>query len=147
MPLPKTHFDVHFIGEDSVLKKETLKKRETGYEATTEYYPTMRAVKCSKCGMVGVAEFLGGLNLKEGDRVMEGKTIRGTCTRCRKLVDLVPLPVNDPENKKALLYYQMQQALDGKVKRQEKLSPTGNIWPVERAREWERMKNGGQGGT
>lgn len=143
MPLPKTHVNIHFLNKDSqIVEDVTFKRRETGYQPTSEYYPTMRAVKCSKCGEIGVCEFLGGLNLKEADRVMGGKPIRGTCLKCNKMVDLVPLPVNDPENSKVKLYYQIQQSLDEATRRGERLGPTGMIWPLARVREWERWKRG-----
>jgi hypothetical protein len=142
MPLPKTHVNMHFLDKDSNIIEDTFVKRETGYKPTAEYYPTMRAVKCSKCGEIGVCEFMGGLNLKEADRVMDGRTIRGTCTKCAKMVDLVPLPVNDPKNKQTILYYQIQQSLDEATRRGEQLGPTGTIWPLVRVREYERWKNG-----
>jgi hypothetical protein len=143
MPLPKTPVNIHFLNKDSQIVEDVVfTRKETGYQPSTEYYPTMRAVKCSKCGEVGLAEFLGGLNLKEADRVMDGKTIRGTCLKCNKMVDLVPLPVNDPENKQTLLYYQIQKSLDEATRRGQALGPSGMVWPLERVREWERLKNG-----
>jgi len=143
VPLPKTPTNIHFLDKDSrIIDDVVFQRRETGYQASPEYYPTMRAVKCSKCGEIGVCEFLGGLNLKEADRVMDGKPIRGTCMKCGKMVDLVPLPVNDPANDKVKLYYHIQQSLDEAVRRGERLGPTGMIWPLERVREWERWKRG-----
>ncbi len=143
MPLPKTPVNIHFLNKDSeIVEDVTFQRRETGYEPTAAYAPTMRAVKCSKCGEIGVCEFLGGLNLKEADRVMAGKPIRGTCLKCNKTVDLVPLPVNDPENEKVRLYYQIQRSLDEATRRGEKLGPNGMIWPIERVQEWERWKRG-----
>lgn len=143
MPLPRTPVNIHFLDKDSkVIDDVVFTRKETGYQPSSEYYPTMRAVKCSRCGEVGVAEFLGGLNLKEADRIMDGKTIRGNCMKCAKMVDLVPLPVNDPQNKQTLLYYQIQESLDEATKRGERLGPTGMIWPMARVREWERWKNG-----
>lgn len=143
MPLPRTKVDVHFVDKDSNIVKHTVSKKETGYEASPEYYPTMRVVKCSNCNQVGVCEFLGGMNLKEGDRLMDGKPIRGTCHKCGKRVDLVPLPVNDPQHKQALLYYQMQRTLDEKVRRGEKLT-NDIILPIDRLLDRERKMNGGQ---
>lgn len=145
MPLPKSHVNIHFLDKDSNIVENTVfKKRETGYQASQEYYPTMRAVKCSKCGQIGVCEFLGGLNLKEADRVMGGKPIRGTCLKCNKMVDLVPLPVDDPENEKVRLYYHMQQSLNGAVRRGQVLGSSGEIIPEERMQTYERWKNGEQ---
>ena len=145
MPLPPTKVNIHFLDKDSnIVSDVDFKRRETGYQPTSEFYPTMRAVKCSKCGEIGVCEFLGGLNLKEADRVMDGKPIRGTCLKCGKLVDLVPLPVDDPENEKVRLYYQIQASLNEAVARGERLSPTGLIWPLERIKEYERWKRGEQ---
>mgnify|MGYP001612199687 CR=1 FL=1 len=140
MPLPRTKVDVHFVDKDSNIVKQTVSKKETGYEATPEYYPTMRVVKCSGCGQVGVCEFLGGMNLKEGDRLMDGKPIRGTCHKCGKRVDLVPLPTDDPQFKKAIVYYQMQRTLDAKVARGEKLT-SDIIVPIDRVLDRERQAN------
>ena len=78
---------------------------------------------------------------------LDGKPIRGTCYKCGKKVDLVPLPVNDPEHKQALLYYQMQRTLDEHVKRGEKLPSNSTILPVDRLLDRERKMremNGGQ---
>jgi phage FluMu protein Com len=145
VPLPKSHVNIHFLDKDSnIIEDIVFKRRETGYQASAEYYPTMKAIKCAECGKVGVLEFLGGLNLKEADRVMEGKTIRGTCLKCKKLVDLVPLPVDDPRNEKVRLYYHMQQSLNGAVRRGQTLGPTGEIIPEERMQSYERWKNGEQ---
>lgn len=147
MPLPKTKVNIHFLDKDSkVVSDVDFQRRETGYQATAEYFPTMKAVKCSKCGEIGVCEFLGGLNIKEADRVMDGKPIRGTCLKCNKMVDLVPLPVNDPQNKQTLLYYNIQQSLDEATRRGERLGPTGMIWPLARVQEWERWKRGQSAG-
>lgn len=143
MPLPKSKVDIHFLDKDSnIVDDVKFTQRETGYQPSSEYYPTMRAVKCSKCGEIGVCQFLGGLNIKEADRVMNGKPIRGTCLKCGKMVDLVPLPVDDPNNEKVRLYHQIQASLNEATKRGERLGPTGMIWPLERVREWERWKNG-----
>jgi len=145
MPLPPSKVNIHFLDKNSTVVSDVdFKRRETGYQATQEFYPTMKAVKCSKCGEIGVCEFLGGLNLKEADRIMDGKPIRGTCLKCGKLVDLVPLPVNDPENEKVRLYYNIQQSLDEAVRRGERLGPTGMIWPLERVRAWEEWNRGQQ---
>jgi hypothetical protein len=145
MPLPKTPLNIHFLDKDSsVVENVTFSKRETGYRPTSEFYPTMRAVKCSKCGEIGVCEFLGGLNLKEADRIMDGKPIRGTCLKCGKMVDLVPLPVDEYGNPGLEVYALMQEALLEKVRRGRQLDPTGTIWPVERIRMWERWHDGEQ---
>ncbi len=146
MPLPKTAVDIHFLDKDSKIKEGTFTRKETGYKADKEYYPTMRLVKCSKCGEVGACEFLGGMNLKEGDRLMDGKPIRGTCLKCNKTTDLVPLPVDKQNPKDMQLYYQIQEALKEAVARGESLGSTGMIWPLERVREWERHVNGQQPG-
>ena len=146
MPIPRTRVDVRFVDKDANITKETVTRKETGYEASKEYYPTMRVVKCSRCNGVGVAEFLGGMNLKEGDRLMDGKPIRGTCYKCGKKVNLVPLPVDDPEHKQALLYYQMQRTLDEHVKRGEKLPSNSTILPVDRLLDRERKMREMNGG-
>lgn len=145
MPLPKTPTNIHFLDKDSnIIEDVVFKQRETGYQPTPDYYPTMRAVKCGTCGEVGVCEFLGGLNLKEADRIMDGKPIRGTCLKCNKTTDLVPLPVDEYGNPGADVYARMQEVLLEKVRRGQRLDATGTIWPLERIRVWERWNNGEQ---
>lgn len=133
--------------DSNIVEDVVFTRKETGYEPSTQYYPTMRLVRCSKCGEVGVAEFLGGLNLKEGDRIMNGRPINGTCLKCNKKTELVPLPIDQQNEPQVRLLYQIQQAMDEAVRRGERLSPSGMIWPLERVREWERWKRGEGSGS
>ena len=90
---------------------------------------------------------IGGLNLKEGDRIMNGRPINGTCLKCNKKTELVPLPIDQQNEPQVRLLYQIQQAMDEAVRRGERLSPSGMIWPLERVREWERWKRGEGSGS
>lgn len=147
MPLPRTPVDIHFLDKDSVIQEATVVRKETGYQPEHEYHPTMRLVKCAKCGTVGVCEFKGGLNLKEGDRLMNGRSITGDCMHCGKHVELVPLPVDNQTEEKIRLYYQIQESLTEAVRRGERLGPSGMVWPLARVREWEKWKERADGGT
>ena len=142
MGLPSTPVSADFI-RDGEIKREVVKRKENGYAPTVEYFPTMRVVRCSKCGLVGVCEFLGGMNLKEGDRLMEGKPIRGECKQCGKAVDLVPLPVDDPEFKQAKHAFEMQRALDLMVANGRALGPSGQLIPVAKLKQYENWRTGG----
>lgn len=143
LPKPKETVNIHYLDKDSnIVENVNFKRRDTGYKPTTDFYPTMRAVKCSKCGEIGICEFLGGLNLKEADRIMDGKPIRGTCLKCGKLVDLVPLPVDEYGNPGMEVYALMQEALLEKVRRGQRLDPTGTIYPVARQSMWEGWYDG-----
>ncbi len=146
MPLPKTPVSVHYLDKNSEIQETVIERRETGYQAEDQYYPTMRAVRCGSCKEVGVVEFKGGLNLKEGDRLMDGKSIHGTCMKCGKRTEFIPLPVNDQSEAKVRLYYQIQESLKEAVRRGERLGPTGMVWPLERVLEWERHKREQQSG-
>ena len=131
---------IGFVDRNKTIRQERFTRRETGYEPTREYYPTYRLVKCSLCGQAGAAEFLGGLNIKEGDRLMDGRPIWGECLHCAKRAELVPLPVDDPKQKELKLYYDIQEALKEAVRRGERLTPAAQIWPLARVRAWEEWK-------
>lgn len=137
MPLPITKEKLVYVDRNQNVVEGEIKKRETGYSPTPDYHPTMRAVRCLACGMVGALEFEGGFNLKLGDRVMDGKPIPGTCPKCSKKTELIPLPVNDPSTREVRLYYEVQKSLDLYTKHGIKLSPTGMVWPEARIRDWE----------
>lgn len=143
MPLPRTPVNFHFLNKDSKIVEDVVfTRKETGYQPTAEYAPTMRLVKCSFCGEVGACEFLGGLNLKEGDRIMAGKPIKGTCLKCNKKVELVPLPTDQQNEPHLRMLYQFQQSLDEATRRGERFTPNSMVWPLERVLEWERWKRG-----
>ncbi len=138
MPLPTTKKSVYFIDDKGNQRMDaSFKKKDTGYKATKEYFPTMRAGKCSRCGQVGVIEFTNGFNIKLGDRVMDGKPIPGTCFRCGKGVEFVPLPINDPKNKEIGIYYGIQKSLNAHVERGWDIGAQGDIQPVGRIIRWE----------
>jgi hypothetical protein len=149
MPLPTTKENLYFVDRHgSVRTDATIKIKDTGYKPTDDYYPTMRAVKCVSCGLVGSLEFHNGFNLKSGDRVMNGKPIRGSCPRCAKTVELYPLPVNDPATKEVKLYYDIQKSLDTARLQGEKLTGTSIVWPLARVKAWEEhVKKQQQSGT
>jgi hypothetical protein len=133
MPLPTTKENIFHIDKDGrVQESQQIKVRETGYVPTKEYYPTMRACKCSVCGTVGHLAFDGGFNLKLGDRVMDGKPIPGRCYKCNKTTEMVPLPVNDPKNKELRHYYNIQKSLDFYRDRGVKLGAKSVLWDPSR---------------
>lgn len=147
MPLPKTPVPIHFIDRDQNLRSDVaVRTRESGYKPTTEYFPTMQLVRCKMCMTVGVCEFANGFNLKDGDRIMSGKVITGLCLRCNKQTELVPVPTSEAKQRELRLYYQVQESLKEAVRRGERLSPNGMVWPLERIKEWERWKNGQSSG-
>ncbi len=138
MPLPTTKKSIYFIDDKGNQRQDaSFKQKDTGYQASEEYHPTMRAGKCSRCGLVGVIAFRNGFNIKLGDRVMDGKTIPGTCPRCGKGTEFVPLPVDDPKNKDIGLYYNIQKSLMAHVKRGWDIGAQGDIQPVGRIIRWE----------
>lgn len=148
MPLPPRKESLYYVDRHGDVRTDgQIKVKDSGYTPTKEYYPTMRAVKCIACGLVGSLEFHNGFNLKSGDRVMNGKPIRGTCPRCAKTVELYPLPVNDPATKEVRLYYDIQKSLDTAVARGEKLTGTSIVWPMARVRAWEEHVKKQQPGT
>lgn len=133
MPLPTTREKVFYLDKDSIAKEDqVIKQKDTGYAPTSDYYPTMRACKCSGCGTVGHLAFDGGFNLKLGDRVMDGKPIPGRCYKCNKVTEMVPLPVNDPNNAELRHYYNIQKSLDFYRKRGIKLTSKSVLWDPSR---------------
>ena len=135
MPLPSRQERILFVDHDKNVRTEDVKLKGTELAPTPDYYPTMRACKCMKCGQVGALLFEGGFNLKLGDRVMDGKPIPGQCPRCGT-TELIPLPVNDPNTKEVALYHQIQRSLDHYRKRGVKANTM--LWPVDRIVEWEK---------
>ncbi len=148
MPLPITKERIYFVDKDGNQRTDaTFLNKDTGYKPTREYYPTMRAGKCSKCGAVGCIAFKKGFNLKLGDRVMAGKPIPGECPRCGKGTEFVPLPVDAPENKEISLYYHIQKSLDAYVERGMEIDARFALQPAGRIKRWEdyvRRKESGQ---
>lgn len=133
MPLPTTKERIYFIDKDGNQRADaTFQQKDTGYTPTPDYYPTMRAGKCSKCGAVGCIAFKNGFNLRLGDRVMAGKPIPGECPRCGKGTEFVPLPVDAPENKEISIYYHLQRSLNAYVERGIPLDTTKTLQPLGR---------------
>jgi hypothetical protein len=139
MPLPIRKERILYVDHDKSVKTIDVKVKNNGYKPEKDYYPTMRACKCMKCGQVGALLFEGGMNLKLGDRVMDGKPIPGQCPRCGK-TELIPLPVNDPSTKEVALYHQIQKSMDHY--RERGIDAKTMLWPVDRVKEWE--KNAGR---
>ena len=137
MPLP-----IHFIDHDkNIVENVGLKTKDSGYRADPTYYPTYKVVRCKDCKMVGVAEFPNGFNLKDGDRLMAGRPIKGSCLQCGKMTELVPLEPSLKHLEPELLnLYRIQEALDDMAKRGEGLHPTGLIWPMARRLAHERRQ-------
>lgn len=133
MPLPITKEKVFYIDKDSQIREDQeIKVKDTGYAPTKDYYPTMRACKCSVCGTVGHMTFDGGFNLKLGDRVMNGKPISARCYRCNKKTEIVPLPVDDPSQADLRHYYNIQKALNFYRDRGVQLTSKSVLWDPSR---------------
>jgi hypothetical protein len=112
--------------------------KPSGYEPSVDYHPTRVIVKCRECKSVGIAEFVGGFNLRDGDKLMAGRPIRGDCFRCKKETELVPLTKLTPEKAGEIRHlYNIQQALDEATRRGEEIGPNGVIWPLARVRAYE----------
>jgi hypothetical protein len=105
-----------------------------------DYYPTYRAVRCLQCKTVGVAEFVNGFNLKDGDRLMDGKPIIGVCLRCQVETELIPIPMDESMRKEVKLLYDVQESLREAARRGEKLGPGATVWPMARVRAYEQHK-------
>lgn len=138
MPLPTTKERVYFIDREGNQRTDaTFIQKDVGYRPTKDYYPTMRAAKCSKCGVVGCVAFKNGFNLKLADRVMAGKPIPIECPRCGKGTECVPLPVDAPENKDISLYYHMQKSLNAYVERGIEINSRMTLMPFGRIQRME----------
>jgi len=137
MPLP---VPINYVAPNGDIKTVGVQSgpRPSGYAPTPEYFPTRKVVKCSGCGGVGIAEFVNGFNLRDGDRLMEGRTIRGACLRCNKETDFVPLAHISPDAEGHLrMLYEIQRALDASVRRGEPMRSDGLIVPVAKQEQWE----------
>ncbi len=140
MPLPGS---IGFLDKDGFERRAPLKpgKRPSGYKPTADYHPTHIVVKCRTCRSVGIAEFEGGFDLKTGDRLMEGKPIRGLCHRCAKETELVPLKPDHPDNTAELRHlFNIRKALEEAARRGESVGSSGVVWPLERVKAYERYR-------
>lgn len=138
MPLPTTKERIYFIDKDGNQRTDaTFVNKDVGYRPDKDYYPTMKAGKCSKCGAVGCITFKNGFNLRLGDRVMAGKPIPGECPRCGKGTEFVPLPVDDPRQKELSLYYHLQKSLNAYVERGMQIDSRYALQPAGRIKRWE----------
>ncbi len=147
MPLPTK---ILFVDKENTIQQQTVKTKESGYRATPGYHPTMKVVKCAGCGGVGICEFVNGFNLRDGDRLMEGKPIRGACLRCQSEQDLVPITLKPSDEREYKVLYGIQQALDEAARRGE--TAQGGcpvIWPLARVlkREQEQAQQENRDGS
>jgi len=138
MPLP---IPIHFHDADGKEKPVLVKQKgEAAPAPTTEYHPTMVIVRCSKCKMDGIVEFVGGFNLTDGDRLMDGKPINGFCFKCQKETELVPITLPKEEDRRLRTLYDIRASLQEAVKRGERLGPRGMIWPLARVKAYDDWK-------
>ena len=137
MPLP-----VHFLDEDkNVVENVGLKTKDSGYRADPTYHPTYKAIRCKECKMLGVACFPNGFNLKDGDRLMAGRPIRGLCLHCGKQTELIPLEPSLKHLEPGIIHaYRIQESLEDMANKGERLDPTGMIWPMARRQEHDRRR-------
>lgn len=133
---------VHFIDADkNIVENVGLKTKDSGYRADPTYHPTYKVIRCGTCKTVGVACFPNGFNLKDGDKLMAGRPIRGTCFQCGKQTELIPLEANLKHLEPELVHlFRIQETLEEMAKRGERLHPTGLIWPMARKLEHERRE-------
>lgn len=143
MPLP---FRMGYLDSDNKQAEVAIKTPEkpSGYVPTPEYNPTRVIVRCGGCKAVGIAEFVNGFNLKEGDRLMAGKPIIGLCFRCKKETELIPIKLSPGKDHEMRMLYDIQRSLDEATRRGEPINPNGVIWPLARIKAYEewRAKNG-----
>jgi hypothetical protein len=144
MPLP---FRVGFLDKGNREAEVAIKtpEKKSGYEPTPEYNPTRVIVKCRECKAVGIAEFVNGFNMKDGDKLMAGRPILGICFRCRKETELVPIKLAPGKDHEMRMLYDIQRSLDESTRRGEPIDPRGVIWPLARIKAFEewKAKNGG----
>lgn len=143
MPLP---LRVNFIDPGGSEKTVYVKAKEPkpgDYRPTEDYYPTRVIVKCHGCGGVGVAEFPGGFNLREGDKLMAGRTVRGICYSCRRETDLVPVKDIAEKEKKGLFHlYDLQRTIDLYRRENGDIPSVGVMLPYARAKLYGRPEAG-----
>lgn len=139
MPVP---VPVSFVDAESDVRVAGVRPgKDSGYRPDPTYYPTMKAVRCGTCGTVGVAEFVNGFNLKEADKLMAGRPIKGLCLKCNTMRELVPLEPNLKKDEAGIQHlYRIQQALDEHVRRGERLAPSGLILPLAKRLDNERRE-------
>jgi hypothetical protein len=144
MPLP---FKLGYLKDDGRQAEVAIKtpQRDSGYAPSAEYNPTRVVVKCATCKSVGIAEFVNGFNLKEGDRLMAGKPIMGLCFRCNKETELIPLPASKERDREFRTLYDVQRSLDAMGERGMKIDQNGTIIPFGRLKAYDdwRAANGG----
>jgi len=110
------------------------------YQPTSEYNPTMRVCRCANCKAVGLVEFRGGFNLREGDRLMEGRTIEGQCGTCLKWTTLKPIKVTEAQRKEIGIMYDVQKTLEYYVERGIPIPKNGIVLPHGRVKAHEHAK-------
>jgi hypothetical protein len=144
MPLP---LPIHFIDRDGTVRDNAAVQtgKPSGYAPTPGYKPTMKLVRCLECRTVGVAEFVNGFNLRDADRLMDGKPIQGVCLRCRKETELVPIQLPPKVECELKILYDIQAALDEAVRRGEPIPADGLIWPLARVDAYRKWKEGQDG--
>jgi hypothetical protein len=110
------------------------------YQPTREYNPTMLAAKCALCKRVGLIEFRGGFNLREGDRIMEGRPIRGTCGICGKHTVLVPIKMTEDMRKNAWVQHGIDEALRYHQETGRAIPDDGIIMPKGRLEAYDKWR-------
>jgi len=134
-----------FIDKNGALKTagvHQVEEKKQGPLPTAEYHPTFKLVRCGSCQTLGVAEFVNGFNYADADKLMDGKVIHGSCLKCNKTVELVPVPVKNKDQVEGILktFYEVQAALTEAAKRGQKIGPNGILWPLARIQEYERKQ-------
>jgi hypothetical protein len=115
-----------------------LTSREASHAppATPEYHPTYIPIRCGRCKAVGICEFEGGFNLKEGDALMAGKVIMGTCRGCGQKTEFIPIPnMTERDKRELFLLYDVKRSLELYVQRG---WPAKNVYPAGRILAYEK---------
>jgi len=119
------------VDSDKKIVNVGVQSKDSGYAPTPEYHPTMKMVKCSGCGGIGICEFLNGFNLQKADALMAGRPITGVCFRCQKTTEMIPLVLKPSDEAGLKMLYGIQAALDEAAKRGETLDThNGMIIPI-----------------
>lgn len=135
---------IHFVDANQDQKTKVLveTKRPSGYVPEPDYHPTMKPVKCSGCGGIGIVEFVNGFDLKKGDALMDGKNITGICHgKCGgREVEFVPISrfLSKSEEKEIAHLYKIAAALDYASKQGYRVGENSLILPVGKLKEHEK---------
>jgi hypothetical protein len=112
------------------------------YQPTKEYHPTFIAVRCSKCGLKGHVVFEGGFPIAQGDRLMEGRVIRGSCPACGP-TELIPCThVPESIRQKFWIDWKIEEEMRSRLAEGLPIDDGGIMYPKARRDEHARARSG-----